>query len=907
MILEGNERGSGAELARHLLNPSDNDHVTVHAVEGFIAGDLAGAFAESEAIAQGTQCRKYLFSLSLNPPKGAKVPVEDFEAAIARIEAKLGLAGQPRAIVFHEKHGRRHAHCVWSRIDASRMRAINMAHSKRKLMDISIALYRDHAWPMPEGFKDHARRDPLNHSRAEAGQAKRTGHDPKAVKALFKRCWERSDSRAAFAAALWAEGYCLARGDRRGFVAVDAAGKVWSLSRWCGVKPKELGNRLGDPGDLPSAEEALRLFVGLSTPEQNTKAAPPDPKFDESRRRLVEEQRRERDALTAAQERRAAAENLARCARLPTGLKAVWLRLSGGHGRLLEDLARDAGACAARDRKERQALVERHLEARRTLERRHASDVSKALDAIFLAATRPDVRQRLVLTKEAALFTPAQLEERPSLILAHLSHKQARFSELDVKRALAGFFDNPLVLRGAIDKALAPPELVRTANGDLTTREYRDAERTLEAAASALAASDGFAVASHLVEQAVQAQDARMQERFGGRLSAEQRAAVSHVLGDGQLSCVVGLAGAGKSTMLDVAREAWTRQGVRVHGGALSGKAAEELQSASGIESRTLASLETSWKNGYEPIKRGDVLVVDEAGMVGMRQMMRVATKLHQIGAKLVLVGDPGQLQPIEAGRPFRHLIEHHGAARLNEIHRQRQAWQRHASRDLAEGRLREALEVYDADGSVHHSAEQETALAALLEHYMADRAANESAFTQLAFAHRRRDVFALNQAIRQCLRSSGEYTPEPIFETETGARAFSRGDRIVFTRNDKGMGVKNGMLGTVETAGADGIAVRLDDENGISRRIMIDPRCYRHFDHGYAVTIHKSQGATVDRAYVLFSYTMDAPLTYVAMTRHREALRLYLSAADRPTWAAPDERLKPRRQPARTRRFDQS
>ena len=125
MILEGNERGFGGELARHLLNTRDNDHVSVHAVEGFIATDLTGAFAESEAIAQGTQCRKYLFSLSLNPPPGAKVTVKDFENAIARIEAKLGLAGQPRAIVFHEKHGRRHAHCVWSRIDSGRMRAIN--------------------------------------------------------------------------------------------------------------------------------------------------------------------------------------------------------------------------------------------------------------------------------------------------------------------------------------------------------------------------------------------------------------------------------------------------------------------------------------------------------------------------------------------------------------------------------------------------------------------------------------------------------------------------------------------------------------------------------------------------------------------------------------------------------------
>lgn len=115
MILEGNVRGYGSELAHHLLNPRDNDHVTVHAIEGFVADDLFGAFAEAEAISQATQCQKYLFSLSLNPPPDADVSIESFEEAIVAAENKLGLIGQPRAIVFHEKSGRRHAHCVWSR------------------------------------------------------------------------------------------------------------------------------------------------------------------------------------------------------------------------------------------------------------------------------------------------------------------------------------------------------------------------------------------------------------------------------------------------------------------------------------------------------------------------------------------------------------------------------------------------------------------------------------------------------------------------------------------------------------------------------------------------------------------------------------------------------------------------
>lgn len=905
MILEGNERGFGAELAWHLMNPRENDHVTVHAIEGFVANDLIGAFAESEAIAQGTQCQNYLFSLSLNPPPAARVTVEEFEDAVARIETKLGLVGQPRAIVFHEKNGRRHAHCVWSRIDAGRMRAINIAHSKYKLMDMSIALYRDHGWTMPEGFLDHARRNPVNYSREEAGQAKRTGHDPKAIKSLFKKCWSQSDSRAAFAAALWAEGYCLARGDRRAVVAVDASGKVWSLSRWCGIKPKELLTRLGDPDELPSIEDALALFEGLPVAEQSTKATVREPGFEESCLRLVEDQRRERDALIAAQEIRTAAENRDRQARLPRGLKAVWSRLSGGYDRLVQELAGEAANCAAHDRKERQALIDWHLEARRDLARR-TTNLTRELDEIFIAATWPDSRQKLILLKEAAPFTPAQLAEKPALILAQVSHKKARFSETEVKRALAEFIDNPLALRGAIDTALAASELVRLEGNDLTTRDYQEAERKLEAVAAAMAASGGFAVASHHIGAAVGEQDAQMRERFGGSLSAEQRSALFNVLDDSRLSCVVGLAGAGKSTMLQTARLAWVRQGTRVHGAALSGKAAEGLQTASGIESRTLASLETSWKNGYEPIARGDVLVVDEAGMIGTRQMMRVADKLHHIGAKLVLVGDPGQLQPIEAGTPFRRLVDDHGAAHLTEIHRQREAWQRHASRDLAEGRLQEAVAAYDADGSVHRCAKRGAVLAALLEQYLADRKANGPATTQLAFAHRRRDVFALNQSIRRALRLSGMDTVETIFATETGSRAFAHGDRIVFTRNDKQLGVKNGMLGTVESADAGGIRVLLDSGDDTARRVTFDPDRYRNFDHGYAVTIHKSQGATVDRAYVLVSRTMDEPLAYVAMTRHRDALSIFLDEEDKPTWTQPEIGTSQLRL-TRARRFEQS
>lgn len=887
MILEGNERGHGAELARHLLNPRDNDHVTVHAIEGFVADDLHEAFLEAEAISGSTQCQKYLFSLSLNPPPGSAVLVEAFEEAIAAAEKKLGLVGQPRAIVFHEKLGRSHAHCVWSRIDVNRMKAIKLSHFKRKLMDVSRELYRTHKWDMPDGFRDHHARDPQNFSRQEAGQARRAIADPKELKAMFRRCWEQSDSRSAFAAALWEEGYMLARGDRRGFVAVDAEGKIWSLSRWCAVKPKELRARFGLEDELWSVGEAKAAFQEMGARDAPASKTKPDPEFERRRLALVERQQLARTALRTEQEARRLAELKARQERLPTGLKAAWARVTGSYFALVDDLAREAEVSETRDRQELQDLVDRHLAERRLLDRElSCPDLLHQLSASFDTATRPDPRQKLVLPPDDIPFTRDQLIADPAIILDHISHKEARFTRSDVLHELEKRIPDPMALRVAADTAMESNSLIRLGGGiDVTTKNYKAAEFTLNACCAALSASKGASVKSSHISHAIRKQDAEIQKRFGGRLSEEQRAALQHILGPERLACVVGLAGAGKSTMLKTARIGWEKQGIAVHGAALAGKAAEGLQSSSCIASRTLASLEASWKNGYEPIAPGDVLVIDEAGMIGTRQMMRIATKLQSIGVKLVLVGDPDQLQPIEAGRPFRSLIENHGAKMLTKIHRQREEWQREASRDLAEGRISEAVESYSLHGSVTQRWSRDTALAALVEDYMADVELNGDDISRLAFAHRRKDVHVLNQTIRAALRSSGTPKPEVLYDTETGPRAFAGGERIAFTRNDKSINVKNGMLGTVAKATRNQISVDLDSDDGLRRTITFNPNTYRAFDHGYAVTIHKSQGATVDRSYVLASRTMDEPLSYVAMTRHRDCMKLYINGQDQPKW----------------------
>lgn len=144
MILNGNQRSGGMRLAQHLMNAKDNEHVEIHELRGFVSNDLHGAFKEVQAVALGTRCHEYLFSLSLNPPEKERVPVEVFERTIDRIENKLGLTGQARAIVFHEKEGRRHAHCVWSRIDVNQMKAVNLSLYKAKLTEISRDLYLEH-------------------------------------------------------------------------------------------------------------------------------------------------------------------------------------------------------------------------------------------------------------------------------------------------------------------------------------------------------------------------------------------------------------------------------------------------------------------------------------------------------------------------------------------------------------------------------------------------------------------------------------------------------------------------------------------------------------------------------------------------------------------------------------------
>jgi hypothetical protein len=365
-------------------------------------------------------------------------------------------------------------------------------------------------------------------------------------------------------------------------------------------------------------------------------------------------------------------------------------------------------------------------------------------------------------------------------------------------------------------------------------------------------------------------------EQRGLVLSGEQADALAHVTDGRDLSVVVGHAGTGKNAMLGVAREGWEAAGYEVRGVALSGIAAENLESGSGISSRTIASLEHGWGQGRDLLTSRDVLIIDEAGMVGTRQLERVLSHAAEAGTKVVLVGDIKQLQAIEAGAAFRSIYQRHGGAEIGEVRRQRQDWQRDATRDFAKGKTSHALEAYRSRGMVHEAQTREQARADLIDRWDRERQVVPDK-SRIILTHTNDEVRALNEAARERMRAAGDLGDDIRLTVERGPRHFAGGDRVMFLQNERGLGVKNGTLGTIEQVSAQSMTVQTDD----GRSVRFDLKDYNKIDHGYAATIHKAQGMTVDRVHVLATPGMDAHGSYVALSRHRDGVDLHYGRDD--------------------------
>jgi Ti-type conjugative transfer relaxase TraA len=486
--------------------------------------------------------------------------------------------------------------------------------------------------------------------------------------------------------------------------------------------------------------------------------------------------------------------------------------------------------------------------------------------------------EKVVEQRAIAAENGRRITQDPNLALTAMTRNQATFIERDIAKYLHTRTDGAEQFHTAYLKVTTSAELVtlgvdERGQARFTTREMLDLERGMFERAERLAAG-----LEHTVSISHQAQALEAQALTDRPLSAQQRKGFEHLTGQGDLVVMVGLAGAGKSTLLDTARRAWEAAGYSVKGTSLAGLAAESLEKASGIPARTIASWEFSWDQERELLGKRDVLVIDEAGLVGTRQLVRVLARAEQAGAKVVLLGDPEQLQPIEAGAPFRGIAARCGGAELTEVWRQETAWQKKATQQFFSGRTAEALEAYERDGSVRAAPTRGEAREALLAAW-SQAGREHPGESRLMLTYTRDDVRQLNVRARELRRAAGELGQDEVIRTERGARAFAAGDRLYFMQNDRGLGVKNGTLGTVEKIRDGMLQVRLDGDEG--RRVAVDSKQYPHLEHGYAATTHKAQSVSVDRTYTLATPYFDRHSTYVAMSRHRESATIFYGQED--------------------------
>lgn len=440
--------------------------------------------------------------------------------------------------------------------------------------------------------------------------------------------------------------------------------------------------------------------------------------------------------------------------------------------------------------------------------------------------------------------------------------------------------------RGLVDVIKrADGTTVNVAGGDrrFTTRQLLALEQTTVSAASA-SRERGVAVVSEPVLTAA------LERR--PRLGDDQAAMVRRLARDGDgVAVVIGKAGTGKTYALDAAREAWEASGVRVTGVALGARAALELRDSAGIESTTLArllaQLDDPARQDTSPLQPGQVLVVDEAGMIGTRQLARLLQHADAQDVKVVLVGDPHQLPEIDAGGLFTALTRQLPAIELEENRRQAHQWEQATLDELRHGDPQTAVHAYAEQGRLVTADTVDDIRTKLVADWWDafDPAGPDRA---VMVALRRGDVDDLNHRARAHMHAAGRLTG-PTLTLDDGTN-FQAGDRVVCLRNDRPAGLVNGLRGTVTAVHADATLTVIDDHD-VTHTIPTEYLEAGRVAHGYAITGHKAQGLTVDHTFVLGSDALYREWGYVAMSRGRESNQLYVHTTSD---MEPDAHLRP-------------
>jgi ATP-dependent exoDNAse (exonuclease V) alpha subunit len=878
-----------------------NDRAELVETRGFHGPTLRAMLrtAEDEAVAS-TRGTKTIYHGQIAPAHGESLTREQALEAVEIMERHLGFQGLDRVVVAHTKDGEQHYHVAWNRFDRATGELRAHPHDARRRLEAASEI--EERFDLRRLNRDEAKQaDARTH--AEHQQDDRAAK-PKAERvAEITGLWNATDSGKAFKAALEEAGYTVARGARRGFVVVDQAGEIHSLARQIdGAKTADVAARLADidPASLPEAE-AIKAAIKQARKEQRAEQArAAGPLELDSEPDAAPEPQGEAEAPAAQQ---AEPEKAA--------IPAILAELTYHHSTFTRAELEQAAA-KLHGFKGREAWMEQSggLDS---MSADHRASAERSYEK--WAAGHEQSASRFDLAHYVAFTQGKRAEERQAADPVAEADRQTRKA---AARSLAAEIE-------------ASPELVtlgpdRTGRDRFTSRAMLETEMKMEAAAADLAGREGHAVAPK--KQAVALKSA--EKLAGYALGSDQREAFGRFTDKGDLALMMGAAGTGKSSVFQAARMAWEAEGFRVLGMAPSGIAAEGLENGSGIKSRTvhafIAGLDNQegmaagikaldqkiagikggrsqkaarFKAGLQQqraelahtmkesqLTDRDVIVIDEIGMVGSRQLERILTAAKEAGAAVRGAGDYEQIQAVEAGAAARSLVERHAGqtVRLSEVHRQADAWQKAATTAFHQARPAEALAAYRDHGMIHQAATHQAAAAELVGDWTAHRAAKPEA-RQIMLAYTNADVGDLNRAGRAAYRAEGRLGQDhDLALKDGGAITLAEGDRVYFLQNRhlKGpdharVAVKNGSLATVEKIEGTTITARLD--NG--KTAIFDTREYGAIAHGYAATIHKTQGVTADRAFVLASEYMRRQEVHVGMTRHRERADIY-SGADK-------------------------
>lgn len=455
--------------------------------------------------------------------------------------------------------------------------------------------------------------------------------------------------------------------------------------------------------------------------------------------------------------------------------------------------------------------------------------------------------------------------KRPGVVLDHLARHYATFTDREIANVVLKHTQSTADFESVLLKVKADKRLIELGYGEdgrlrYTTKGIYRQEQRLISQTLSMAGRHDKAIRGRVID--------RVAKKYG--LQAEQIDAVRHVMQQGDITCLVGRAGTGKTYAMKAVKALYDKKGYTVYGASISGIAAKGLEAETGIASDTIHSLAYRIEKGCFQPKPGSVIVIDEAGMVSLPEMARIVDFAKRSHCKLILLGDPDQLQPVLTGTPFRAILENVGFFEMRQIKRQKDPLDCQASMNLAAGKVGLAIDHYVSKNQFH-LVDAEKVHHQLMASWTAGLSAGLE--NQIILAQTRAQVGELNRLARESLLEKNLVaTKGKSVQTVLGTLVLAKGDRIVFLENNAKLGVYNGHFGTIERIRGRKITARVGEKS-----VTFDTKTYANFSYGYAVTVHKSQGATFDRVFTyLDGFGFDRSLAYVAMTRHRQSLEVF-------------------------------